>query len=387
MTDSTEDNIERRIRFAPLPVPQRSTPSPIPPNPIPSSPIPISPSSLKQITNEPSKSNWLRPFLKRNTQPSSSSSINSSPLSSDKEDQSTPITDTEIWGIPLGRWTSAGSLNNKKSQSDYNDRYDLERTQSAQAYKTKFGRKGTRLLNGRVYGDRRANTVPNPVFQNSSSHHHPQPEPEFVEWGYGGMGSVRAGGGGIWRNVQSENNADIDDDDASGMAYLRRRREQRERERKEKEEKEKEKLQSEFASSHPVDPPRHSQTPPTSTEEHHVLRAVNLPAPRPGYHSRSSSSSVLAGTVVAPSRGVADSQMAQLGRSVRDHDDDDDDDDEDDEGDEEDEKSTGSTGTDDDDDDVADEVSSVPFSDLIHPTIHTSFFLERDKKDSIGCWS
>ncbi|CDO68906.1 hypothetical protein BN946_scf185000.g49 [Trametes cinnabarina] len=82
-------------------------------------------------------------------------------------------------------------------------------------------------------------------------------EPEFVEWGYGGMGSVKASAGQsqIWSRVQNGNVAignggeqqqssartgapSADEDDGSGMAWLKRRREQREREKKEREERE-----------------------------------------------------------------------------------------------------------------------------------------------------
>ncbi|KAI9511341.1 hypothetical protein F5148DRAFT_1171826 [Russula earlei] len=93
-----------------------------------------------------------------------------------------------------------------------------------------------RMLNGRVYG--------------AKKHHHstsafkniPDAEPEFVEWGFGGMGSVHAGG--MWSKVQSDkklfnaeergrrgapqSSAD-DDDDGSGMHWVRKRREERER--------------------------------------------------------------------------------------------------------------------------------------------------------------
>ena len=68
-------------------------------------------------------------------------------------------------------------------------------------------------------------------------------EPEFVEWGYGGMGSVKntAGQSAIWARVQASNEAsglaksNVDEDDGTGMAWVKRRKEQRERERKERE--------------------------------------------------------------------------------------------------------------------------------------------------------
>jgi hypothetical protein len=70
-----------------------------------------------------------------------------------------------------------------------------------------------------------------------------------VEWGYGGMGSVRSGG--MWAKVQSDQKtflghtkergragapaaeADDDDDDGSGMGWVKKRREERERQKRE----------------------------------------------------------------------------------------------------------------------------------------------------------
>ncbi|OCB89677.1 hypothetical protein A7U60_g3154 [Sanghuangporus baumii] len=103
-------------------------------------------------------------------------------------------------------------------------------------------RRGTRLLNGRIYG-RRPSTAPKNLFSNIRDD-----EPEFVEWGHGGMGSVRAGMGSTrWARLQSAKKLSIghddgtiaeDEDDGSGMAWVKKRREQRERERKEREERE-----------------------------------------------------------------------------------------------------------------------------------------------------
>lgn len=129
------------------------------------------------------------------------------------------------------------------------------------------GMKGTRLLNGRVYGaksgsasgrlgglDKNSN-----LFKTARDE-----EPEFVEWGYGGMGSKiggaastdsrgkrakelqtgRASAGGSGVQAHSSSKAHVgtsgadDDFDGSGLAWVRRRKEQREREKREKEEKE-----------------------------------------------------------------------------------------------------------------------------------------------------
>jgi hypothetical protein len=95
------------------------------------------------------------------------------------------------------------------------------------------------MLNGRVYGARKNNHRSGNVFDNI-----PDKEPEFVEWGYGGMGSVRSGG--IWSKVQSDQKnflgqngvrgrpgapATEDDDDGSGMGWVKKRREERERQK------------------------------------------------------------------------------------------------------------------------------------------------------------
>jgi hypothetical protein len=92
------------------------------------------------------------------------------------------------------------------------------------------------MLNGRVYGARKHHTQPTDVFQNIRDE-----EPQFVEWGHGGMGSVSAGG--MWGKVQSSQKLLIghteergrpgapqaDDDDGSGMGWVKKRREERER--------------------------------------------------------------------------------------------------------------------------------------------------------------
>ncbi|THH05318.1 hypothetical protein EW145_g4886 [Phellinidium pouzarii] len=108
-------------------------------------------------------------------------------------------------------------------------------------------RRGTRLLNGRVYGARNTPTA-NPFATVRDA------EPEFVEWGHGGMGSVKGAratkNASAWAALQSSQRLLVghavdeerdDDDDGSGMGWVRRRREQREREKKERERLESEK--------------------------------------------------------------------------------------------------------------------------------------------------
>ncbi|PBK87525.1 hypothetical protein ARMGADRAFT_1016660 [Armillaria gallica] len=149
--------------------------------------------------------------------------------------------------------------------------------------------KGTRMLNGRVYGQKKAQRERN-LFANA-----PDAEPEFVEWGYGGMGSVkssREAGGKMWSKLQSD---DRDDDDGGGMSWVKKRREERERKaREELEAKEKEQAaaqEAERASSPPAPTsPSSSSSLPTPTNHptrssipssngEHNLRAVTLSAP------------------------------------------------------------------------------------------------------------
>ncbi|KAI8999070.1 hypothetical protein BD414DRAFT_505647 [Trametes punicea] len=141
-------------------------------------------------------------------------------------------------GVPLGRTQSLTSLSGSKD----------DRKAAKPVIVTNGGRKQQRMLNGRVYGAKR-NANANP-FANVRSE-----EPEFVEWGYGGMGSVKssAGQSQIWSRVQKGNvaigggdqsawgarSAAAEEDDGSGMAWVKRRRQQREREQREREEREK----------------------------------------------------------------------------------------------------------------------------------------------------
>ncbi|KAI1784303.1 hypothetical protein LXA43DRAFT_1066874 [Ganoderma leucocontextum] len=133
-------------------------------------------------------------------------------------------------GMPLGRTQSLTSLSGK----------DDKKGKPATAVPQRAGgRKQTRLLNGRVYGAKR-NPNANP-FANVRTD-----EPEFVEWGYGGMGSVKntAGQSTVWSRVQADNNAagiarkaNDDEDDGGGMSWVRRRKEERERAKREAEER------------------------------------------------------------------------------------------------------------------------------------------------------
>ncbi|KAL1405091.1 hypothetical protein Q8F55_008714 [Vanrija albida] len=83
---------------------------------------------------------------------------------------------------------------------------------------------GARMLNGRVYGARRASEA---ALQEKINRE--KLEPAFIEWGPGGHGSTPS-------KPAETTGKGIDDDDGGGMAWVRRRRE--ERERREREEKE-----------------------------------------------------------------------------------------------------------------------------------------------------
>ncbi|CAE6439592.1 unnamed protein product [Rhizoctonia solani] len=95
------------------------------------------------------------------------------------------------------------------------------------------GTRPQRMLNGRVYGARRARERLQPL---------PSMEPEFSEWGYGGMGSVN--NGSEYSKLQSKTSSvgglggNDEEDDGSGLSWARKRKEKREREAREKREAE-----------------------------------------------------------------------------------------------------------------------------------------------------
>ncbi|KAI0781412.1 hypothetical protein BD413DRAFT_608560 [Trametes elegans] len=233
-------------------------------------------------------------------------------------------------GVPLGRTQSLTSLSSKEDRK------------ARKAAVANGGRREQRMLNGRVYGAKRNQ---NP-FANVRSE-----EPEFVEWGYGGMGSVKssAGQSEIWSRVQKGTVAiggddssswgtpktSMDEDDGSGMTWLKKRREQREREKKEREEREKaeaaakeseepaeaqgevqSKPEAETASPAPeaapatanenasvtptpaaptpmlTEEPKELKAQPSQTHDEHITQTVNIPAPAPHlrhHHSHSHS--------------------------------------------------------------------------------------------------
>lgn len=199
-------------------------------------------------------------------------------------------------------------------------------------------RKQLKMLNGRVYGAKRNNLNGVNLFASAryvaplllslaflelNAFSPPfafvrSEDPEFVEWGYGGMGSVKSAasvGNNIYSRVQGNaaigsasdtdagwssrtrrgstgagapsNNNNNDDDDGSGMAWLKKRREQREREKKEREEKEAQEAGGEQGAQEvevEVEVEADGKTPlatpaPRETaEQEHITQAVTLPA-------------------------------------------------------------------------------------------------------------
>lgn len=93
--------------------------------------------------------------------------------------------DDDALGGPLGRSSSSASAR-KRSSIPFRRTQSYDTVQKAAPARTapvSNGMQGQRMLNGRVYGSKR--NAKNP-FSNI-----PDKEPEFVEWGYGGMGSVK----------------------------------------------------------------------------------------------------------------------------------------------------------------------------------------------------
>ena len=189
------------------------------------------------------------------------------------------------FGIPLGHWASADAACRRGSTSSTNGA-PLARAQSVSSAPPK----PKRLLNGRVYGARKHHTSAN-AFANV-----PDKEPEFVEWGHGGMGSVRAGG--MWSKVQSDQKLLIghteergrrgtptapptDDNDGSGMGWVKKRREERERKKREEEAALEAASKTDVVSS--PSPVSDATPSPTSSElsaDHKVL-TVTLSQPTP----------------------------------------------------------------------------------------------------------
>ncbi|KAI6111021.1 hypothetical protein F5141DRAFT_1274270 [Pisolithus sp. B1] len=75
--------------------------------------------------------------------------------------------------------------------------------------------KHVRMLNGRIYGAKRHS-----VHSNANPFASARDEPEFVEWGYGGMGSVRASkdvASSVWKGFHANGNPDTSPHKTSGL--------------------------------------------------------------------------------------------------------------------------------------------------------------------------
>ncbi|KZV70744.1 hypothetical protein PENSPDRAFT_685178 [Peniophora sp. CONT] len=156
---------------------------------------------------------FLRPFRPRSR-------------SRDRADASAPSTpatprfDASMLGAPLSRWTSAGSSSSNRTA--------LGRVESREKSALAPSGGARLMLNGRTYGGRRERQGPKT----------PYVEPEFVEWGQGGMGAVRSTQT-QWGRLQGDDplrgrgsartsTDNADEDDGSGMAWLRKRRAEKE---------------------------------------------------------------------------------------------------------------------------------------------------------------
>ncbi|KAI0279853.1 hypothetical protein BGY98DRAFT_933003 [Russula aff. rugulosa BPL654] len=162
-----------------------------------------------------SSTRFAKRLLKSLRQKNDDSHRTGSRDSSSSRDETSPSI-----GIPLGHWVSADDASRPNSGNEE----PLYRARSAASNAQP---KPKRMLNGRVYGARKNNHRSGNVFDNI-----PDKEPEFVEWGYGGMGkrSEKL----PWTNgVRGRPGAPATeaDDDGSGMGWVKKRREERERQK------------------------------------------------------------------------------------------------------------------------------------------------------------
>ena len=422
----------RKIRFAPLPiVPDPDciledgqydeslclestdsipcTPGQIPPPPLPAV-VSLNPStsstSLQSLPT--SKKSFSSKFIKplftpwsKSVSAPSSTNGDSPPLSRVSSIESSQ----SLRAGSLNRWTSAGSV--RSSVSDSGHTLGRRSTPSLSSSLNPLNRRskstplpnkqytpsakpGMRMLNGRVYGRRRpysqASTDP---FANVRT-----TEPEFVEWGYGGMGSNKSNTnssmGSAWKVVQNGKNASAfgnDDDDSSGMAWVKKRRAERERAKLEADKKEQEERgDADVEEPQPIIPEEEEQQapqlpkedsiphPPTDTptaapaeEPHeasqHITTAINLPPHRLHKREVSLTRRVQTPQAEGPSKGEplfdmeldekpeAAPEIPEANTSSTSEEEDDEDED----------SSSGSNGDDEDESDVNSEVCVPPF--------------------------
>ncbi|KIY48321.1 hypothetical protein FISHEDRAFT_73881 [Fistulina hepatica ATCC 64428] len=291
----------------------------------PSSPVPSDPEELSSTPTaslrlqSPSESPVMVESNLSLSRPESLNSLSrtSSCTSVATDSTPTPLRASSGWGSTLRRWASSKSNTSKTSLQSSSSTVGspLARITSTQSdtspnKKTPAKKKnpaprrpsaGIRMLNGRVYG-RRSNPVATQNLFASA-----REETAFVEWGYGGMGSVKSGGNDYWRKVQGSSSfggaacppgGTADDvDDGGGMAWVRKRREARERAKREQEEKERLEKEKTARQAQP-----HEQQPHT-VEHLEPIPEVQLPA------SPSHSATITAATSPTPSNNYSEQQQ------------------------------------------------------------------------------
>lgn len=270
---------------------------------------------------------------------------------------------TQSLTTDLRRVQSGGSVKSTKSLNSAlgggKQKQKMKPSVSAQGVR----RGQLKMLNGRVYGARRLDPFANVRYVSLLSFsclhrsiadvYYRNEEPEFVEWGFGGMGSnqnhLHSSEGNIWAKVQSSSGMAIgalqseswgsrsgsvtgsgeserstrgrvveDDDDGSGMAWVKRRREMKEKEKlqspalvsasqevcEEKEEKE----GATTPTSSTFDAASHAQ-PLVASETEHVTTAVTLPPTRSHsvhhHHRNLSTGTIQPQPLASPESGAA----------------------------------------------------------------------------------
>ncbi|KAG1799482.1 uncharacterized protein HD556DRAFT_1348132 [Suillus plorans] len=231
--------MQRRIRFAPLPNEQITT---TPPAAVDSKPKP-----------KP-KSSFFRSIFKRSPPPEDVTILRRS-RSPQPHDFGSPLTRANSTPIRQPKRSSSSSSDSKPRSSANSlgsggGRHAMPMPSTRFTTPSLPTKSARRMLNGRVYGSKRQ--PPANPFANVRD------EPEFVEWGYGGMGSVTGssdskysvlakGAPALLSHTQArvtktpvERNDGVgvpapdDEDDGSGMGWVKKRKLERERLAREK---------------------------------------------------------------------------------------------------------------------------------------------------------
>ncbi|KAB5595252.1 hypothetical protein CTheo_1330 [Ceratobasidium theobromae] len=234
----------RKIRFAPLPEPRRDDdePAPEPPQSPPAVPFDRTDSL---ITDSGASTNSTDDSQSQTRRKRRSILGLFGMRSSAKRTSTTSLPDAGIPGLGLFRpnsresWSESGYASDGAAARRMSSPLRPASARSTQPNHGPFAplvhaqsdsgaQRPQRMLNGRVYGARRARERLQPL---------PCMEPEFSEWGYGGMGSV--GASGEYSKLQSNTSSvggrdDDDDDDGSGLSWVRKRKEKKEREERER---------------------------------------------------------------------------------------------------------------------------------------------------------